>query len=93
MQIDIFGNTKLEVPDTEGIKYTGSKLKILPYILEIISELEVNKVLDGFSGTTRVSQMFAKLGFDTTSNDIAIWSETFGKCYLLNDKPKSIIRD
>jgi len=88
MQIDIFGNTKLEVPDTEGIKYAGSKLKILPNIIDIISELEVKKVLDGFSGTTRVSQAFAKLGFDTTSNDIAVWSETFGKCYLLNDKPK-----
>ncbi|HXH19937.1 MAG TPA: DNA adenine methylase [Chitinophagales bacterium] len=88
MQADIFDNTKLAVPETEGIKYTGSKLKMLPYIVDIISELEVKKVLDGFSGTTRVSQAFAQLGFDTTSNDIAVWSETFGKCYLLNDKPK-----
>ncbi len=72
---------------TEGIKYAGSKLKILPYITEIISSLEVKNVLDGFSGTTRVSQAFAKLGYNTTSNDISVWSEVFGTCYLKSTKP------
>jgi surface protein len=33
----------------EGIKYTGSKDKIIPYILELIQPLKVKKVLDGFS--------------------------------------------
>ncbi|MCJ7684808.1 MAG: DNA adenine methylase, partial [Desulfobacteraceae bacterium] len=48
---------------TEGIKYAGSKLKILPYIIEIVKELSgVKNVLDGFSGSTRVSQTFAQLG-------------------------------
>lgn len=72
---------------TEGIKYAGSKLKILPYILEIISSLEVKNVLDGFSGTTRVSQTFAKMGYNTTANDISVWSEVFGTCYLKSTKP------
>ncbi|HOV83326.1 MAG TPA: DNA adenine methylase [Paludibacteraceae bacterium] len=68
---------------TEGIKYVGSKLKIIPYILQILSELkEVKNVLDGFSGTTRVSQAFAQSGYNTTSNDIAVWSEVFATCYL-----------
>ena len=31
----MFGNVSV-VPETEGIKYTGSKLKILPYIINII---------------------------------------------------------
>jgi len=84
-QVDIFGKEKLIAPETEGIKYAGSKLKIIPYILEMMSELEIKNVLDGFSGSTRVSQAFAKLGFNTTSSDIAEWSETFGKCYLLNN--------
>ena len=87
MQVDIFNKTRLTVPKTEGIKYAGSKLKILPYIINIISELEIKNILDGFSGSTRISQAFAKLGFNTTSSDIAQWSETFGKCYLLNDRP------
>lgn len=73
-----------DIPPTEGIKYAGSKLKILPEILAIINGLEIKKVLDGFSGTTRVSQAFARLGYDTTSNDVAVWSKTFATAYLLN---------
>lgn len=69
---------------TESIKYAGSKLRILPFIFEAISGLEVGHVLDGFSGSTRVSQAFAKNGFRVTSNDVAIWSETMAKAYLLN---------
>ncbi|MBP1638232.1 MAG: Site-specific DNA-methyltransferase (adenine-specific) [Bacteroidetes bacterium] len=63
----------MQIPtiSTEGIKYAGSKLKIIPYILEIISQLDdVENVLDGFSGTTRVSQVFGKIGYNTTANDI-----------------------
>jgi adenine-specific DNA-methyltransferase len=33
-----------------------------------------------------VSQAFAKLGYKVYSNDLAVWSETFGICYLLNEK-------
>ena len=77
-QLDIYGNARAIIPHTEGIKYAGSKLKILPYIVEILSDLKrVEKVLDGFSGTTRVSQAFAQLGYDTTSSDISVWSEVF----------------
>jgi len=86
-QLDIFGNKTLVVPKTEGIKYAGSKLKILPYILQLISELDdVKNVLDGFSGTTRISQAFAQLGYNVTASDIAIWSEVFGTCYLKSKK-------
>lgn len=74
---------------TEGIKYMGSKLKMLPYIMEVISGLEIHTALDAFSGTTRVAQMFSQLGFDTTSNDTAIWSNVFGNCYLIADKDDS----
>jgi adenine-specific DNA-methyltransferase len=87
MQIDIFGQTKLQVPETEGIKYAGSKLKILPYIVDVLSDLEVTSVLDGFSGSTRVSQAVAKLGFDTTASDVSDWSEVFATAYLLNKRP------
>jgi adenine-specific DNA-methyltransferase len=84
--IDLFGHIKIETPKTEGIKYAGSKLKILPYIFDMIAEMEVDNILDGFSGSTRVSQAFAKSGFQTTSSDISVWSETLAKAYLLNTK-------
>jgi adenine-specific DNA-methyltransferase len=78
----------MEVPNTEGIKYAGSKLKLLPYIFDMVGQLkEVKTVLDGFSGSTRVSQAFAQLGYSTSSNDIAIWSEVFATCYLISKQP------
>jgi adenine-specific DNA-methyltransferase len=73
---------------TQGIKYAGSKLKIIPYILESIKDLPIKSVLDGFSGSTRVSQAFAQAGYDVTSNDIADWSEVCAKCFLLHKKDK-----
>lgn len=79
---------------TEGIKYTGSKKKIIPQISEIIRELnDVKTVLDGFSGTTRVSQAFAKMGYNTTANDISVWSEVFGTCYLKSTKPDKFYKE
>ncbi len=86
-QVDIFGNLILTNPTTEGIKYAGSKLKILPYIIDTLSRLKgIRNVFDGFSGTTRVSQAFAKLGYNTTSSDISYWSEVFATCYLKSKK-------
>ena len=68
---------------TQGVKYAGSKLKLIPHIVELLEGLDnVKNVLDGFSGSTRVSQAFAQLGYNTTSNDISVWSEVFGTCYL-----------
>jgi len=84
--LDLFGNPHISTPKTEGIKYAGSKLKILPYIFDMISEIKVDNVLDGFSGSTRVSQALAQAGFQTTSSDISVWSETLASAYLLNTK-------
>jgi len=75
--------------DTQGIKYTGSKREILPVLLELIRPLNVKTVLDGFSGTTRVSQALKQAGYTVYANDIADWSKVFGECYLLNRKPAS----
>ena len=74
-------------PSTEGVKYAGSKLKLLPHILELASRVEPRTVFDGFSGTTRVSQAFAQCGYRVIANDVAVWSKVFGECYLLNPHP------
>jgi adenine-specific DNA-methyltransferase len=71
-----------EAPSTEGIKYAGSKLKLIRHILRLAGKVNARTVLDGFSGTTRVSQAFAQTGYDVVCNDHAVWSEVFGTCYL-----------
>lgn len=76
-------------PQTEGVKYAGSKLKIIPYILQLSTKIGAQTVFDGFSGTTRVTQAFARTGFQVTANDSALWSKVFAQCYLLNKKERS----
>lgn len=77
---------KLICPKTEGVKYAGSKLKILPSILQLAHKIKPRIVFDGFAGTTRVSQAFAQLGCQVISNDVAVWSKIFGLCYLKNKR-------
>ncbi len=87
MRVEAALSSETKKIQTEAIKYAGSKLKLLPHILEIVSGLsDVNQVLDGFSGSTRVSQAFAKSGYSLTSNDISVWSEVFATCYLKSTK-------
>ena len=79
----------VDIPTTEGIKYIGSKLKILPHILNLARRTNARSILDGFSGSTRVSQAFSRSGYRVICNDISVWSEIFGTCYLLNRKSKN----
>jgi len=72
---------------TEGIKYAGSKLKLLPFILELVRQVKPHTVLDGFTGSTRVAQALAKSGYVVIANDTAVWSEVFANCYLKNQQP------
>ena len=90
---NLFNEIIFENIETEGIKYAGSKDKIIPYILKLAYKLKPKAVFDGFSGTTRVSQAFAKLGYKVIANDFAIWSKTFAECYLLNKKPKEYYQE
>jgi len=69
-------------PKTEGIKYAGSKLRLIPHILKLADSTGARSVLDAFSGTTRVSQAFAARGWKVASNDIADWSRVFAVCFL-----------
>ena len=86
--LTLFNDLEPNIPHTEGIKYAGSKLKIFPLILDFAKKVNAKTVLDGFSGTTRVSQAFAKCGYKVISNDISVWSEVFGTCFLLNNKKR-----
>lgn len=91
--LSLFDDIIVEAPETEGIKYAGSKRKLLRHILELSRKVEAHTVLDGFAGSTRVSQALAQSGYRVISNDSAVWSEVFGTCYLKNTKPRDAYRD
>lgn len=82
-----------ETPRTQGIKYAGSKLRLLPFILEMAGRTGARDVFDAFAGTTRVGQAFARRGYRVVSNDPAVWSRTFGLCYLRNRRPRSFFEE
>ena len=77
-------SSTFDIPITEGIKYAGSKLKLLPYILRLAEKVKPESIFDGFAGTTRVSQAFAQIGYKVISNDVSVWSKIFAECYLKN---------
>lgn len=81
------------LPHTEGIKYAGSKRKLLAPILELADSVGPTSVFDAFAGTSRVSQAFAKTGKRVVCNDVSVWSECFCSCYLKNRKPPSEFAD
>ena len=77
----------------QTIRYAGNKRKIVPKILSIISDLKVKKVLDGFSGSTAVSQSLKEHKYVVGSNDIAVYSKVFAECFIMNRKPKTFFQD
>lgn len=82
--LSLFDDMVLDAPKTEGIKYAGSKLKLIPHILDLVRKTGAKTVMDGFAGTTRVSQALAQSGFRVVACDLSVWSNTFAACYLLN---------
>jgi adenine-specific DNA-methyltransferase len=80
------------VPQTQAIKYTGSKLKLLPYILSLSKKTGAQSVFDGFSGSTRVSQAYAQRGYKVYANDIAPYTRVFNTAFLLNRKAPETYR-
>ena len=85
--LDLFDELVVSSPKTEGIKYTGSKQKLLPHILSLAKKVKPRTVLDGFAGSTRVSQAFAQSGYTVVANDTSAWSAVLAECYLLNHHP------
>ncbi len=87
MPLSLFDDLVVDTPKTEGIKYAGSKLKLLPTILDLVRKTGAKTAIDGFAGTTRVSQALAQSGYSVTSCDVSVWSKVFATCYLRNPYP------
>ncbi len=81
-----------DAPLTEGVKYAGSKRKLLPWILKLIGDTGARNILDGFAGSTRVSQALAHLDYNVWANDLQVWSRQFALCYLHGNRPATRYR-
>ena len=77
---------------TYGIKYLGSKKKIIPFIEEIVSKLPTHEktMIDVFTGTTRVAQAFRQLDYKVTTSDLSYASQCFSALFIEHPNPKCL---
>jgi adenine-specific DNA-methyltransferase len=71
---------------TSGVKYIGSKLSLLKFILTSI-ETRLDspsnlRIIDVFTGTTRVAQAFRSKGWFVQSSDLSWASEEYAEAFI-----------
>lgn len=65
------------------IKYIGSKRVLVPHIVRAVSAFpESERVLDLFSGTSRVARALKASGRFVTANDHLSYAATLARCYV-----------
>ena len=74
-------------------RYQGSKRKILPWIYEVLKDIEFNTVLDACGGTGSVSYLFKKMGKAVTYNDHLFFNYQIGKALIENSKNQLLPED
>jgi adenine-specific DNA-methyltransferase len=68
------------------IKYIGSKRVLVPHIVRAMSAFpESGRVLDLFSGTSRVARGLKETGRDVIANDHLAYAATLACCYVQAD--------
>lgn len=68
------------------IKYIGSKRLLVPHILQGVSAFpESNRVLDLFSGTSRVARALKATGRFVIANDHLAYAAALARCYVQAD--------
>ena len=69
------------------IKYIGSKRLLVGHITSLIEGLpDVTRVLDLFSGTSRVGHALKARGYRVTANDHNHYAYALGQCYVQADR-------
>ncbi len=68
------------------IKYIGSKRLLVPHIVRAMSAFpESGRVLDLFSGTSRVGRGLKETGRYVVANDHLAYAATLARCYVQAD--------
>jgi adenine-specific DNA-methyltransferase len=67
------------------IKYLGSKRRLVPVLGDLASAVGGGRVLDLFTGTTRVAQECKRRGMHVTAVDSARYAHVFAQCYVEAD--------
>lgn len=71
-------------PRPPSTRYQGSKLKLLPWIVDSIKDLPFQTALDAFGGTGAVSYALKSLGKAVTYNDYLAFNRIIGAALVEN---------
>jgi len=71
---------------TYGIKYIGSKNKLISLILELALNLRIKSAIDVFTGTTRVAQGLKQGNIITLTSDLSWASTAYSHTFIANPK-------
>lgn len=66
------------------MRYMGSKHKLVPWIHEVLKDLDFQTVLDGFSGSGVVSYLFKSMSKQVYSNDFLHFSSLISRGLIEN---------
>ena len=71
------------------IKYLGSKRRLIEHIVERVDASDgVERVLDLFSGTSRVGHALKARGYRVHANDHNAFAHVLGRCYVAADRAR-----
>lgn len=68
------------------IRFMGSKVRLLPWIQGVLSELRFNSALDAFSGAGSVSYLLKAMGKRVVTNDRLALSHIIGEALIANNR-------
>ncbi len=66
------------------LRYMGSKYRVVPYLVDVFSDLEFSTVLDAFSGSSVVAYALKAMGKQVTANDFLNFSATIARATIEN---------
>ena len=71
----------------------GSKRKILPWVYNVVKDINFQTVLDTCGGSASVSYLFKKMGKSVTYNDKLHFNYLIGKALIENSKQTLLKED
>lgn len=75
------------------IKYIGSKRTLVPLIAQVVQALSgPARVLDLFSGTSRVGHALKSHGYAVDANDHNAYASTLARCYVQADAEQHLVQ-
>lgn len=82
------------VRDYPQLRFMGSKHRLLPWIHEVLSEVEFDTALDAFSGSGCVAYLFKSMGKEVAANDFLHFTSLLSTALVENSeeslRPKDV---